>query len=471
MKHKRLIVTLLIMTIILFTGAYLAGIYYFNTHFMPLSSVNGIMVDNMTADMALEAIQGSMFDYSLEIFGKTQKDGIESLGKIGAADIDMSLDVSLQDVEYILNSQNSALWPVDIIKENVYSWNVVGQAKYSDEKLEEIFKQLIKTKAAKTEKSENAYISEYSDSEKGFIIIPETYGNIIDEGKALNEIKEVLGTAAEIDLEEKDCYIQPEITSQDKELNKNLELANKWIKSEITYDWNANIVVLDGNTIKDWINVETDKNGLSVPKLDEEAVGEFVRENAEKYDTYGKNGSFVTTAGYEITLRRGSYGWKTDCEAETKNLIAMIKNGDKTSCEPIYSSRAAQKGKNDIGTSYVEADMTGQHLFLYKKGELVLETDFVSGNMSNGCTTPTGIFGITYKTTNAVLRGRDYVTPVNYWMPFYGNYGMHDATWREEFGGDIYLTDGSHGCLNLPLDMAEAIYGYMSTGFPVVCYY
>ena len=91
--------------------------------------------------------------------------------------------------------------------------------------------------------------------------------------------------------------------------------------------------------------------------------------------------------------------------------------------------------------------------------------------MSNGNTTPDGVCGITYKTTNAVLRGRDYETPVNYWMPFNGNVGMHDATWRSEFGGDIYLTNGSHGCINLPLDMAAAIYEYMSTGFPVICYY
>ena len=103
---------------------------------------------------------------------------------------------------------------------------------------------------------------------------------------------------------------------------------------------------------------------------------------------------------------------------------------------------------------------------------MVLETDFVSGNMSKpDCITPPGVFGLTYKTRNAVLRGANYETPVNYWMPFNGNVGMHDATWRSSFGGTIYLTSGSHGCVNLPLNMAAAIYEYMSTGFPIVCYY
>lgn len=65
-----------------------------------------------------------------------------------------------------------------------------------------------------------------------------------------------------------------------------------------------------------------------------------------------------------------------------------------------------------------------------------METDFVSGNMSKAdCVTPPGVFGLTYKTRNAILRGANYETPVNYWMPFNGNIGMHDATWRRAFGG------------------------------------
>ena len=119
----------------------------------------------------------------------------------------------------------------------------------------------------------------------------------------------------------------------------------------------------------------------------------------------------------------------------------------------------------------MEIDLTHQHLYLYWKGELVLETDFVSGDVADGNTTPGGLYRLTYKTTDAVLRGATYETPVKYWMPFNGNIGMHDATWRNQFGGEIYLTNGSHGCINLPLDKAQAIYGYVSTGFPIICYY
>ena len=136
-----------------------------------------------------------------------------------------------------------------------------------------------------------------------------------------------------------------------------------------------------------------------------------------------------------------------------------------TEREPVYSNTALHKGRDDIGNSYVEIDLGSQKLYLYNEGSLILETDFVSGNVSRGWTTPAGVFGLTYKTKNAVLRGDNYETPVNYWMPFNGNIGMHDATGRGSFGGDIYMTNGSHGCINLPLDAAAQIYEYVSAGF------
>ncbi len=84
--------------------------------------------------------------------------------------------------------------------------------------------------------------------------------------------------------------------------------------------------------------------------------------------------------------------------------------------------------------------------------------------------TPEGIYAMTYKTRNAILRGRGYATHVNYWMPFNKGIGLHDATWRSKFGGEIYARSGSHGCVNLPLEAAKSIYEYVGKGFPVICH-
>ena len=95
----------------------------------------------------------------------------------------------------------------------------------------------------------------------------------------------------------------------------------------------------------------------------------------------------------------------------------------------------------------------------------------MSGNLARGYGTPAGVFGLTYKERNATLTGETYASHVDFWMPFNGNIGMHDASWRSSFGGEIYQNSGSHGCINLPREAAEIIYEHVERGFPVICYY
>ncbi len=95
----------------------------------------------------------------------------------------------------------------------------------------------------------------------------------------------------------------------------------------------------------------------------------------------------------------------------------------------------------------------------------------VSGNADSKHATPPGIYSLTYKEKNATLRGENYAAPVSYWMPFNGDIGIHDATWRSKFGGQIYITDGSHGCINTPYDVASKIFEYITQGTPVICYF
>ncbi len=101
----------------------------------------------------------------------------------------------------------------------------------------------------------------------------------------------------------------------------------------------------------------------------------------------------------------------------------------------------------------------------------MIESDFVSGNHAKGYDTPSGAYPLTYKQKDATLKGENYRTPVSYWMPFNGNIGMHDAKWRSSFGGQIYMTNGSHGCVNLPPAVAKVIFQNISTGDPVLCYH
>ena len=124
-----------------------------------------------------------------------------------------------------------------------------------------------------------------------------------------------------------------------------------------------------------------------------------------------------------------------------------------------------------IGNTYIEINLSNQHLWFYKNGDLISEGDIVSGNTSQNHGTPSGMYELAYKQKDAVLKGQGYSCPVSYWMPFNGGIGIHDANWRSYFGGNIYATNGSHGCINTPHYLAQKIFQNVDSGTPIVCYY
>lgn len=469
-KKTAAIVSAVIIFVIL--GIYLGIAMRYRTHFLPNTSINGMDCSDLDAVQVTAFLENRLQDYSLEILGRDYRTAESGavLGTITASDISLTYaESSLISVGQLLEQQNIYSWPIRMLGNNSYGISLNMGVSF-DETL--LFQKLTGWEACREKNMlapEDAYISGYIEQLRGYEIVPETIGTKFDVEQLLELAQAaIISQETTLDIEAAGCYEEASVTSQNAELVAAVDEANKMLGAQITYDWNGTEVILDAALLKEWVSIEGDK-----AVLDEAAVKAFVKEQAENYDTYGKPRNFVTTLGVELTLPSGYYGWLTDRDAEAEELLKLIYAGSVEKREPVYGSTARKKGMSDIGSSYVEADLTHQHLYLYQDGSIVFETDFVSGSMSStpDCVTPQGVFGLTYKTTNAVLRGANYETPVNYWMPFYGNFGMHDATWRSVFGGDIYITGGSHGCINLPLEAAATIYEYVSTGFPVICYY
>ena len=145
--------------------------------------------------------------------------------------------------------------------------------------------------------------------------------------------------------------------------------------------------------------------------------------------------------------------------------------------EPVYTMTAASRTAPDWGNTYAEVDLTGQHVYMFQEGNLVWDAPCVTGNISKNYDTPAGIYSLTYKEKDRILRGAkkadgtyEYESHVDYWMPFNGGIGFHDATWRSKFGGTIFQTSGSHGCINLPPEKASVLYDLIYKGMPVLCY-
>jgi len=188
----------------------------------------------------------------------------------------------------------------------------------------------------------------------------------------------------------------------------------------------------------------------------------------------------MTTAnGKTVEVKGGDYGWKINQDKEYTTLVGNITAGETISREPVYSQHGADHGDdNDYGNTYAEVDLSSQYMWFIKDGTVVLESGIVTGNPNKGYATPQGSYTLTYKTRNAVLKGalradgtREYETPVSFWMPFNGGIGFHDATWQSSFGGSRYLSNGSHGCVNLPYSVAEQLYSLIQDDTPIILHY
>lgn len=206
--------------------------------------------------------------------------------------------------------------------------------------------------------------------------------------------------------------------------------------------------------------------------LDPSFLDSFVAQLAAKYDTQGQPKRFRTSYGNEITLYEGDFGWKLDTDGTKALLQENLETNQVKTLDPVWTHKGRSlDGDDAIGDSYIEVDLKNQKVFLYKDGKKLLETDCVSGTLGDPeRDTPGGVYSIYYMNSPDVLDGPGYSEHVTYWMPFYRGYGLHDATWRSEFGGEIYKTNGSHGCVNLPLFAAERIYKTVDIGYPVVLY-
>ena len=321
---------------------------------------------------------------------------------------------------------------------------------------------------------------QYNEDQKQFTLISDVQGNQIDESRLLayvdqsleslfpsqllgGEIKLVMGT---------DVYQQPSVTVSDDMQNKLSglnEKLNKYRSSTVTYTLGNETQVVDTSTIELWLQISSDS--ISV---DQDAVKTYVQDLATKYNTIYVPRTFHTSYGNDVTVSDNEYGFQIDQDGELQQLLKDIASGSKVSRDPVYSISAMQRnGSDDLAGSYIEVSLDNQHLWLYKDGALVTETDIVSGAPKAGRETYRGAWPIAYKASPYNLSSSEYgynVT-VKYWMPFVYGQGLHDASWQSSFGGNRYKSGaGSHGCINLPTDQAALIYNTIDGGYPIIIY-
>lgn len=266
-----------------------------------------------------------------------------------------------------------------------------------------------------------------------------------------------------------------------EDLQSEPEPCSSYANCSITFDFEDRSKKVDSNMIADWSiklpdgSVMKDSNGD--PVFDREKVAAFVEQMAAETDTFGASRSFYATVDGWITVPWNYdysciYGWQINQAETVEQLIGLMCAGETVTVEPEYNIRGYCRAADDIGTTYVEVDISEQHLWLYKDNVIVLESDIVSGTETDPeRRTPRGIGRIWAHEEQRVLGTMEvqgYETPVSYWMPFnYLDCGFHDLD-RSAYGGTIYMYNGSHGCINMPLDKAGELYNMTDDGIPVI---
>ena len=482
-KKKRRSLLAFWLSFLILAGA-LGGIYYYGyqycqTHFMPGTTINGYDCSDMTVDEAQRWFDIAAKNYVMNIRfrgGATETLSAEDMGF--SYQPDGSIDVLLQN-------QDETLWPKYYLEENHYTITPTGT--YDPDVLEASLRALPELQEENMILPEDAYIQfrdGTKDTDGEFVIVPDVKGSTID----LDQLAAGVGDAAAryeemVDAEEIPyAYKTAGTQADDAKLVARCMDLNDMVGASLTYVMpDKEEIRLNSDILKDWL--VKDKKGRLVKdeEIWKEKISDFVQTLADNGNTVGMKRHFNATLQGPIVVEGGFYGYAVDQEAERNRLAKDLENCVKDTRTPIYWNLPYNEETeyDGIGTTYIEADLSAQHVWCYIQGRLVMDCDCVSGTMNDGHATQAGVHGIMFKKRNALLQGLmpnssteyEYETEVKYWMPFYTDVGFHDAWWRADFGGDIYLKDGSHGCINLPPEAAEELFSYCDENMPVVVYY
>ena len=443
-------------TAIALVGVYVGFGVYYNKHFFPKTTIGELACGNKTADYVESKHIDGASTYLLTVLDRKG-----NKFHIAGPDFDYRYDATGEE-QALLQKQNGFTWPVDIFKLHNYDMN--RSFTYNEAALEGLIDGL--------QIFDEDYITQPEDaridlSEEDAKVVDEVEGNAPIRDEIQKEITQAIDDQ-ETKLTLSDaCYEEPAVHASDSIISDTMANITKYTASTIHYlidDVDEN---LDSKTILHMLNISDD----GTVTLNEDKVAQFVQHLASTYNTYGDVRKFKTSSGDTVKIGGGDYGWVISKAKEAEQIKTDLSGGKPVEREPVYEQTAKQSGLDDIGDTYVEIDYTKQHLWYYKEGKLVTETDIVSGNIARNNGSPDGVFKIAYKQKDATLVGENYASDVKYFMPFAYNVGIHDASWRSTFGGDIYKTSGSHGCINAPAKIAKKLYETLEVGTPVIAFY
>ncbi len=466
--------------------AYVAGIVYFSGHFYKDVTINGIEVFGMDKAGAKNILDTFYSNYTLTLNTIEDKQIVID-GK------DISIQITLHDdFGKCLKEQKPYAWISNYFKHHEYQ--VSADVTWDEDQLQDVYKDMKILDSKYMVSPKDAYVG-VEDGK--FAIIDEVLGSTMKEKTFYHVVEESLATVqSDVDLVEKDCYELPKVYADDQELQGELKALDEYSDCDITLQ-------LDDLTLEPGMELYEEvleKKGDSY-EISEALVKKYVAKLAKKYDTLETDRTFTTSFDdKKVKVYGSAFGYKMNQEETEQALLKALKAGKSAKIDVVFDEKGITlKGENDIGDTYIEVNLSEQRVIGYKNGKKIAEGDCVSGKEAAGNGTCIGLYKIQDKLSPTVLRGQkkpvtktetkknkkgkkvtkttttyeyEYESPVTYWIQFNGGIGLHDAAgWRSQYGGSIYYYSGSHGCVNLPLDLAKTLYENFELGDPVVVYF
>lgn len=465
-RRKRTGLKVLLGAVIALVAVYFAMSFFFISHFYYNTNINGNDFSGKSMESVAAYLEEQAEKYVLTIQGREGQ-----TEEIRGTDIGLSHENTM-DLEADLQNQNAFLWFTAFLPNGETEIDIL--VSYNEEKLNQAIEELDCLKA----ENQVAPVSAkpvYNGVQ--FEIQSESLGTQIDEEKLREAIKEHINRLdMNLDMDESGCYVAPAYTTESEEVKLAWEQANTYLASQITYEIDEGTEVVDKSMIAQWISFDEEMN----VKLSKKKIKAYIQTLCDKYDTVGKVQKITTPTGKKAEVSGGTYGRKIDESGEYKQLVKDIKAGTAVTREPDYSQTVKTGGEHIWGNTYLEVDLTEQHMWYIKKGKVALESDVVTGAPVPERRTPQGVYSVLEMKRNKVLRGEiqangrpEYETPVAYWIRVtWTGIGFHDATWQRKFGGERYKQGyGSHGCINMPYDKVGELYGMVKKGCPIVIHY
>ena len=474
-SHKALLISLISLGVVAIVGGgYAITAKAYETKFIKGTTINGIDVSDMTVEEVEKLVKDKVEDYKLDI---KLPDG-QSYTLDGNS---ISLTYVPDDgIQKVLDSQNEAAWITGVFgKKSTYT--VSENYSYDSAALQSYLTSLPELDAANVTMPQNAGMQLGDDNQ--ITIVPEVNGNEVNTDDFFGKVTDAVGSGkTTLDLtDDSDFYVLPTVTSTDENLVASVNDMNAFLATTINLTmYNGDTITLDGSTTRSWLVQTEDSSSVTGVNysIDADTISadsaSFIADVASKYDTDTGSMEFNSTNRGTVSVPikvDDAVGYKIDQTTTANTIASDLQNHQSSTFNPEYS--LAKSVSDFLSGTYIEIDLQNQHVYEYVNGALAADSACVSGLATDpDRVSDTGVFEVYWKVTNYTMHGpnNSYSSFVNVAMFYNAGEALHDASWRSSFGGDIYKTSGSHGCINLPLSAAQTFYSLTPTGTPVIVF-